>query len=136
MKHKMWYDEEKEVFREEIIGSFSEEDVSQYLKRTRELLTPASSPQVLVDFTKASPNLYESNKVKEKLIKGSALLQFKNERVAFLIKDPVVRTQAWALALGVQSMGKKVEICWFENEQEALDWLKGEGDARQGTVCR
>lgn len=129
MKHRMWFDEQKEVFREEIIGSFSSDDVSRYLERTRELLSPVSSPLVLVDFTRASRNLYESNEVKERLIKGSAQLQFNDERVAFVIKDPVVRTQAWALALGVQGMGKKVEISWFENEQEALAWLKGKKDS-------
>jgi hypothetical protein len=129
MKHKMWYDEEKAIFREEIIGSFSTDDVPQYLDRTRELLSGTSSPQVLVDFTRASPNLYQSKEVKEKLIQGSARLQFENERVAFLVKDTAVRSQAWALALGVQGMGKKVEISWFENEQEAIAWLKGKKDS-------
>jgi hypothetical protein len=127
MKHKLWYDEKADILREKIIGTFTEEDVSEYLARSRELLTGRKRRYVLVDFSEASKKLYASRKVRQMLIEGTVDLYFADEKVALLVKDPGIRLQARAMAVGSLRLGKPVQVECFEDEEEALAWLKGGG---------
>lgn len=60
------------------------------------------------------------------LIQGTAGLEFTDERVALLVKDPVVRLYARTMAFGSKTKGKKVEVKWFDDEEKAIAWLKKE----------
>lgn len=124
MNQEIWFDEENEIIREEIMGSFVESDVAEYLARTREVLEGRMRHRVLVDFSRASRKLYDSRKVRNMLVAGTVNLGYADERVALLVTDPVIRMQARAMTLGAKSRGKEVEVEWFPEEAEAIAWLK------------
>jgi len=124
VKHKIYYDEANGIVREEFIGSFSEEDVPEYFARTREVLSGIEHRRVLVDFSQAARKLYESKKVRQMLIEGTASLEFTDEKVALLVKDPVKKMMSKVVTTGSVTKGKKVQVKYFEDEEEAIAWLK------------
>jgi len=124
MEHKIWYDEEHGIVREEIIGTFFDADVDEYYELSRQVMDGMKSVKILVDFTRASQRVYESMYVRQKMIEGSVNLNHHHEKLALLVKDPKVKLQAAASALGARDRGKDVEVAWFDNEDDALRWLK------------
>jgi hypothetical protein len=123
VKHKIYYDKQNDIVREEFIGSFSEEDVPEYFARTREVLAGIKHRRVLVDFSQAARKLYDSRKVRQMLIKGTAELEFTDEKVAILVADPVKKMMSKAMTSGSVTKGKKVEVEYFTDEAEAIAWL-------------
>jgi|GEM_PF-1716113 len=126
MKHKIWFDAQYKIVREEIIGSFAAEDVGEYLAVTRQVLNGIKHRKILVDYSHASRRLYDSKQVRKMLIDGTVDLGYIDETVAILAADPVVALQATAMAFGAKAKGKRVKVQWFEDEAEAIAWLKQE----------
>ena len=120
----MWIDDKHQIVREEIVGSFAADDVPEYVALSRRILSGIKHRRVLVDFSQASRRLYDSKQVKKMLIDGTVDLGYEDEWVAILAADPVVALQATAMAYGAKAKGKKVKIQWFEDEAEAIAWLK------------
>lgn len=124
MEHKVWYDEEHGVVRQEIIGIFREADIPEYFARCGQVMEGMKSVKILIDFTRASRRVYESMLVRERMILGSLNFNHHHERLAVLAPDPKVKLQAAASAKGAKDRGKDSEVAWFEKEEDALRWLQ------------
>jgi hypothetical protein len=122
MKHKLWYDEENQVLREQIIGSLTEEEIPEFLARVDDLFKGKKNCHAIIDLSQASSQIY-SRKARKKLAEGSIRLGY-SEKVAFIGADYRVRMFARVLIAGAKVLGKPIKSQFFDNEKEALVWLK------------
>lgn len=124
MKHQFWYDEEKDVLRERIIGTLTEEDVPEFLAKVKELFEGRKRRRAIIDLTQASKQIY-SKKAREMLSEGSAKLGY-DEKIAFVGADPSIRMMARVLISGAKILGKPITAQFFKNDEDALVWLNQE----------
>jgi hypothetical protein len=125
LKHKIWYDAEKDILRERLIGSFTEDDVSEYLALMKEVYGSCKHRHVIVDVSEARQPFYES-KTQEKLIEGAGRLRYFDEKVAFLKAAPDIRSLIIEVVETMRLRGKPLRTRFFETEEEALAWLREE----------
>ncbi len=124
MKHLFWYDEEKDVLRERIVGTLTEEDVPEFLAKVAELFKGRTRRRAIIDLTQASKQIY-SKKARQMLSEGSAKLGY-DEKIAFVGADPSIRMMARVLISGAKVLGKPITAQFFKNEDDALTWLNQE----------
>ncbi len=124
MKHQFWYDEEKDVLRERIIGTLTEEDVPEFLAKVKELFEGRKRRRAIIDLTQASKQIY-SKKARQMLSEGSAKLGY-DEKIAFVGADPSIRMMARVLISGAKILGKPITAQFFKNDDDALTWLNQE----------
>ncbi len=124
MKHKLWYDEENDVLREQIIGSLTEEDIPEFLAKVDELFKGREKCRAIIDLSQASGQIYD-RKARKKLAEASNKMGY-NEKVAFIGADYRVRMLARILIAGAQVLGKPISSRFFNSEEEALAWLNSE----------
>jgi predicted Zn-ribbon and HTH transcriptional regulator len=124
MKHQFWYDEEKDVLRERIVGTLTEEDVPEFLAKVAELFEGRKRRRAIIDLTQASKQIY-SKKARQMLSEGSAKLGY-DEKIAFVGADPSIRMMARVLISGAKILGKPITAQFFKNDEDALTWLNQE----------
>lgn len=124
MKHQFWYDEEKDVLRERIIGTLTEDDVPEFLAKVKELFEGRKRRRAIIDLTQASKQIY-SKKARQMLSEGSAKLGY-DEKIAFVGADPSIRMMARVLISGAKILGKPITAQFFKNDDDALSWLNQE----------
>jgi hypothetical protein len=123
MRHKIWYDVEDGVLRERYIGGFTEEDVPEYLARMREVYGKSENCHVIVDLSNATQPFY-NRRTRMMLIEGAGQLTYTEEKVAFVNARPDIRMLVKAMIAGMRHMGKRLEAGFFDEESQALAWLK------------
>jgi hypothetical protein len=124
LKHKIWYDDTNDVLREKLIGSFTEDDVPEYLALMEKVYGECDHAYVIVDASEASQPFYEP-RTREMLLEGSGKLHYFDEKVAFLKAKPGIRELIVEFIEALRLKGKPVRIRFFDDEAEALAWLKG-----------
>ena len=124
MKHKIWYDVEDGVLRERYIGGFTEEDVPEYLARMEEIYGKSKNCHVIVDLSNATQPFY-NRRTRMMLIEGAGQLTYPEEKVAFVNARPDIRMLVKAMVAGMRHMGKRLKAKFFDDEAQALTWLKG-----------
>lgn len=122
MKHKVWFDEANNVLREKIIGGMTKEDIPELLAKVDEIFKDKKECLAIIDLTDASEQVY-SKDARRLLAEGSAKLGY-NEKIAFIGADYRVRMFAKILISGAKFLGKPIKSRFFDNEKEALEWLK------------
>ncbi|MBN2380558.1 STAS/SEC14 domain-containing protein [candidate division WOR-3 bacterium] len=127
MKHKVWFDSEKDVLREKFVGSFTEDDVGEYLRMMEDVYSSCNHKHVMVDLSEAAHPFYD-HKTRQALIEGSGKLRYYDERVAFVGGERDIRELMMELVEGMRHMGKQLRIQFFSTEEEALKWLKREDE--------
>lgn len=124
MKHRIFYDSEKDVLREKLIGPFTADDVSQYLEVMKKIYATCDHKQVIVDLSEATHPFYDE-KTQALLVDGSGNLRYFDEKVAFLKASPDIRRLVMEVVEAMRLKGKPLRTGFFDTEVEALAWLKG-----------
>jgi len=123
MQHKISYDACNDVLRESFIGSFTADDVQEYLNLMAEVYSSCNHAHVLVDLSQArEPFLDEETR--QQLVEGSGKHRYFDERVAFIGAEPRIKELMIEYVEGLRYMGKQLKIKFFKTEEEALAWLK------------
>jgi hypothetical protein len=131
MKHEIWYDAEEKVLRERYIGGFTEEDVPEYLACMKEVYGKSKNCHVIVDLSSATQPFY-NRRTRKMLIEGAGQLTYPEEKVAFINAKPDIRMFVKAMVAGMKHMGKRLEAGFFDEESQALAWLKKQGQSQGG----
>ncbi|MBN2380571.1 STAS/SEC14 domain-containing protein [candidate division WOR-3 bacterium] len=121
MKHEFWFDEDHDVVRVKLSGSFTMQELSEIISILNELLEDKKHRCILVDVSDSARILSskEERKAMAEMAKG---LDW--EKVAVLGADPILRISS-KIILAV--MGKGKEAQFFKTDEETLHWLKGDG---------
>lgn len=123
MEHKIWYDEKNDVLREKLIGPFTADDVPEYLALMGKVYGECNHAHVIVDVSEARQPFYEP-KTREMLLEGSGKLRYFDEKVAFLKAKPGIRELIVELVEALRLKGKPLRTRFFDDEAQALAWLK------------
>lgn len=123
MRHKIWYDVEDGVLRERYIGGFTEEDVPEYLACMKEIYGERKNCHVIVDLSGATQPFY-NRRTRMMLIEGAGQLTYPEEKVAFVNARPDIRMLVKAMVAGMKHRGKRLKAKFFDDEAQALTWLK------------
>ncbi|MBD3287141.1 hypothetical protein GF359_10705 [candidate division WOR-3 bacterium] len=123
MKHKIFYDKENDVLREKFIGSFTTDDVPEYLELMSKVYSSCNHAHVLVDLSEAHEP-YMDAETRQMLVEGSGRHRYYDERVAFIGAAPRIKELTVDFIEGLRHMGKQLKIKFFKVEEEALVWLR------------
>lgn len=119
MSHEVWLDEVNHVLRMFLVGRCSYEELNELWERSRELLNGTHSRKAIIDLT--AIEAFPDEDVRDQLRKetrNSGLT-----RVAVIATRPEVKVVGITL---IRSLGKDAETAFFENEDQALQWLLSE----------
>lgn len=123
MEHKIWFDEKNDVLREKLTGPFTTDDVPEYLALMEKVYGGCDHAHVIVDVSEARQPFFEP-KTREMLLEGSGKLHYFDEKVAFLKAKPGIRELIVELIEALRLKGKPIRIRFFDDEAQALAWLK------------
>lgn len=123
MKHLIWFDEKKGILREKLVGSFTEDDVAEYVELMKRIYSNCNHAHVMVDVSQARQPFYDSW-TRQALLEQSGKLHYFDEKVAFLHADPDIRIRIIELVETLRLRGKPLRINFFNSEDRALKWLK------------
>jgi len=118
MQHQIWYDNEDDLVRLNIIGKFSKDDARETLTQVSKLLENSQRRYFLADIS-GSPNLTIDRDTRKVLQGGSP--EF--ERVALVGATPVTRMIAKVI---VTVVARSATTKFCKTQEEALAWLRGQ----------
>ncbi len=124
MKHKIWYDEEHGVVREQFFGDICKDELDEFFNVARRFRNGSTKLKLLSDYTRASRKVYDCAETRLKMTNELVRLNNCHEKLAILVNDAYIRLLAGATALGTKDRGRNVEMKMFQNEGDALAWLK------------
>ena len=122
MKHKIWFDEENGVLREQIIGSLTREDIPEFLAQVDKHFKDKKHCLAIIDLSRATKQVYDKD-ARKLMAEESAKLGY-NEKVAFVGASARVKMLAKVLIAGAKIAGKPITSRFFDTDAEALTWLK------------
>ncbi|MBN2379302.1 STAS/SEC14 domain-containing protein [candidate division WOR-3 bacterium] len=120
MKHNIYYDSDSQVVVMQVIGEVNADDAAMMMEKLSGLLANNSGTNILADF-RQSPNL-NLDRQSRGIIQNAAK-KFKFGKAALVGVSPVTRMIAKVI---LAVLGKIEESRFFNAEDEALAWLKGE----------
>jgi len=119
MKHKLWYDEENEILKLQVIGKYSSQEAREVSASLGELLKGRPHRQFIVDLSQAGK--MESRETRK--IQNDGLKQAQLTHVAFVGASAGPRMIARIL-IKLGSLNVSNTFC--ETIDEAVRWLKAQ----------
>lgn len=120
VKHSIQCDSDSGAVVLKVVGDFTIEDATETFEKVKGLLVTNPTTCILADLSQ-SPNLTIDRETRRKIQEAGLNLEF--QKLAFVGVSPVTRMIA-KVVLAVLSKIK--ESRFFNSEEEALSWLKGE----------
>ena len=117
MEHKLWYDEENELLRLEVIGPYTTQEAKDLGKSFHEQLQGKANRQLLVNLSKAGA--MESRETRK--IQNEVLKELEITDVAYIGAAAAPRMIAKVL----MKLGSlNAAIAFFKTDDEGMSWLK------------